>query len=261
MQQSLYGLRGIVTDSCTGHPIEAQVFITGHDYDNSHVYSRLPVGNYHRPLIAGNYAVTYSAPGYTSKTISNITISNNTTTIKDVSLAPVKPSAEFTSNKTVINAGESIQFTDMSSNNTNSWLWNFEGGTPGSSTLQNPVIIYNLPGTYYVSLTAANGCMSDVKLKNNLIQVNPLSVYSYTISHTELKLYPNPVKDELFVKLPEAGKDAQLFIYDVLGNLISTFQIKNSSDVLKLNISYLNAGIYYLRCVEESNIFIGKFFK
>ena len=55
MEQSLFGLRGIVTDSITGAPLKAKIEILGHDVDSSHVYSNLPIGNYHRHIYQGNY--------------------------------------------------------------------------------------------------------------------------------------------------------------------------------------------------------------
>jgi hypothetical protein len=88
LEQCQYGIKGIVTDSITGIPLKASVFIQGHDMDSSHVYSTLPLGNYYRPIYAGNYNVTYSAPGYYSKTISSGVV-NKTSTIKDVQLVPI----------------------------------------------------------------------------------------------------------------------------------------------------------------------------
>ena len=88
MEQSLFGLRGIVTDSITGNPLKVRVEISGHDIDSSHVYSNLPVGNYHRYLFQGNYNLTFSKLGYHSKTI-NVSILNNSTHIKNIELVPV----------------------------------------------------------------------------------------------------------------------------------------------------------------------------
>ena len=87
MEQSLYGIRGIVTDSITGVPLKAKIEITGHDLDSSHVYSNLPIGNYHRHIFQGNYNLTFSKNGYYPKTI-NATILNNDIVIEDVQLLP-----------------------------------------------------------------------------------------------------------------------------------------------------------------------------
>ena len=85
IEESLNGLRGIVSDSITGQPLNARVEIFGHDYDSSHVYSNLPVGNYHRYLSPGNYLVNFSAQGYQSKSI-NVDIYNATPTVLNVQL-------------------------------------------------------------------------------------------------------------------------------------------------------------------------------
>ena len=86
IEQGMYGLHGVIADSLTGEPLFAEVYINNHDTDSSEVYSRLPIGDYHRYLYSGNYSLTYSADGYISKTISSVAITNNETTILDVKL-------------------------------------------------------------------------------------------------------------------------------------------------------------------------------
>tara|TARA_B100002052_G_scaffold179913_2_gene163880 strand:+ start:87272 stop:88807 length:1536 start_codon:yes stop_codon:yes gene_type:complete len=88
MEQSLFGLRGIVTDSITGEPLNAKVEIYNHDVDSSHVFSHLPVGNYHRYLYQGNYNITFTKNGYYPKTI-NTTVLNNNITIENIELVPI----------------------------------------------------------------------------------------------------------------------------------------------------------------------------
>lgn len=64
-----HGIHGTVTDSLTGEPLEAIIYIADHDLDHSYVETSLPHGDYHRPIKGGQYAVTYSAEGYLPKTI------------------------------------------------------------------------------------------------------------------------------------------------------------------------------------------------
>lgn len=64
-----FGLHGRVTDSLTGEPVLAKVFVENHDADHSYVETALQAGDYHRPIKGGTYSVTYSAPGYVPKTI------------------------------------------------------------------------------------------------------------------------------------------------------------------------------------------------
>ena len=108
IKQSTYGLRGIITDSLTGTPLEAKVEIIGFDVDSSHVYSDLPIGNYHRYLIQGNYQVTFSKSGYNSKTV-DVAINDGLPTYLDVQLSNSNNSVgiEFQENpKTIVNSSD-----------------------------------------------------------------------------------------------------------------------------------------------------------
>jgi hypothetical protein len=86
LEQAFNGIQGTVTDSKTGGPLHAKVYIENHDKDNSHVYSNLPHGDYYRPIIAGTYDITFSSDGYHPKTIENVIVENNKATILNVEL-------------------------------------------------------------------------------------------------------------------------------------------------------------------------------
>lgn len=57
MEESLYGLRGQITHCFTGEPLEAEIYIPGHDVDNSSVFSLPENGSYFRYLDNGSYPV------------------------------------------------------------------------------------------------------------------------------------------------------------------------------------------------------------
>jgi Zn-dependent metalloprotease len=101
-------------------------------------------------------------------------VEDYTVDISDIGGQP--PVADFTSDVTTIDAGDSVNFTDLSTNNPTSWSWTFPGGTPGASTAQNPTITYNTAGTYDVSLTATNAYGSDSVTKTGYIEVLPVNV-------------------------------------------------------------------------------------
>jgi len=81
--------------------------------------------------------------------------------------------AEFSADKTSICAGDQITFTDESFNAVNGWTWNFQGGVPLTSILENPTVTYSTPGLYQVTLTATDGPNSDIETKTNYIRVLP----------------------------------------------------------------------------------------
>ena len=80
--------------------------------------------------------------------------------------------ANFSTDKTSIYEGESISFTDLSSNNPTTWNWSFTGGTPTVSNSQNPTVTYDTEGSYSVSLTASNTGSTDTKTSTDLITVS-----------------------------------------------------------------------------------------
>lgn len=65
--------------------------------------------------------------------------------------------AAFTSNVSEICYGGQVQYYDQSTGNITGWEWTFYGGTPATSTEQNPVVTYLYPGGYDVSLTVSDG--------------------------------------------------------------------------------------------------------
>ncbi len=84
---------------------------------------------------------------------------------------PQPPVADFTASSTLIEEGQSIAFTDTSTNTPTSWTWSFPGGNPSSSTAQNPTVTYNTAGIYNVTLTAANAADQDTETRVNYITV------------------------------------------------------------------------------------------
>ncbi len=80
---------------------------------------------------------------------------------------------DFTQDKIQICAGDAVQYTDLSYNDVNTWEWTFSGGTPATSNLQNPSIVYNTPGTYDVKLISGDGTNDDTLIKNMAITVLP----------------------------------------------------------------------------------------
>jgi len=64
------------------------------------------------------------------------------------------PVAGFSASHTILTEGTSVQFSDESTNEPTSWLWDFGDGE--TSQTQNPAHTYTTPGLYTVSLTSSN---------------------------------------------------------------------------------------------------------
>ncbi|MBK9330085.1 MAG: PKD domain-containing protein [Sphingobacteriales bacterium] len=97
------------------------------------------------------------------------------------------PTADFSASQTAITTGNSVNFTDLSTGNPTSWSWSFQGGTPATSTLQNPTNIqYNTAGTYTVSLVATNANGNDTKTKTGYIVVSDVNPQLPTLTTTAI---------------------------------------------------------------------------
>lgn len=92
--------------------------------------------------------------------------------VTGVSGSPSAPTASFTSSGTSVCAGQSISFTSTSTGNPTSYSWSFPGGTPSTSTLQNPTVTYATAGTYDVTLTATNVGGSNASNQTSYVTVN-----------------------------------------------------------------------------------------
>lgn len=123
---------------------------------------------------------------------------------------------------------------DANNNNQNKIFYKIEqswinSGFPGSLLIR-PIVGQNM--------ILGTGKISEVEFSN------------------ELKLYPNPAKNQFFIDKKYFGKNpnATIYIYSMYGSLVSQQEI--SSNVV--NISNLSPGLYVVKMTAGNNIFTGK---
>ena len=83
------------------------------------------------------------------------------------------PSAQIAADKLKINClNDTVKFVDHSAVRLNSatWEWTFPGGTPSTSNLENPIVIYNAPGNYDVTLRIQDAYGVDTQTIVGLIE-------------------------------------------------------------------------------------------
>ena len=84
--------------------------------------------------------------------------------------------------KVTILETESVKFIDLSEGEAIAWNWKFNGGTPSTSTEQNPTIVYNTAGKYDVELTVTFADGTDSKTKTEFVTVTgvaPTAIIGY----------------------------------------------------------------------------------
>ena len=85
--------------------------------------------------------------------------------------------ADFTANSTTIcHPGDTVLFADLTKCEVTQWQWTFPGGTPDTSTQQNPQVVYNIPGSHDVTLFVSDGSSDDLITKTGYIEVYELDI-------------------------------------------------------------------------------------
>jgi PKD repeat protein len=254
MKQALYGLTGKVTDAVSGEPLYSEVFIEDHDADSSWVYTDGETGRYFRPLHAGTYDITFSATGYVTQTIEGISTDNGMLTELDVMLEGDILLADFAASETTIAAGNSIDFTDLSTGMPVSWEWTFEGGEPATSTDQHPLdIFYAETGIYDVTLTVTNAFGSNTLTKEDYIVVDQPSGNSVARSQ-ELLLFPNPTSGQLKIKAPDRINTVS--ISSLEGKEL--INIQPGRNAITMSLESLPDGIYILILTTDNEVMTRK---
>jgi PKD repeat protein len=119
------------------------------------------------------------------------------------------------------------------------YLWTFEGGVPYFSHCSNPVVHWDKPGIYTVSLLVGNGVGVDKFVLEKYITIKNI---------TGLKAYPNPTQDILIV---EAKHLKRIDILNINGTLILTESCRTNHHIVKVN--HLPAGLYLLRVTYDND--------
>ena len=76
-----------------------------------------------------------------------------------------------------------------------------------------------------------------------------------------LVLYPNPVRDQLYIKLEHHYQKTQFAIYDTHGKLVVLRNYDVSDPLIRVNVSQLPSGIYFYKILSGISIKQGKLIK
>ena len=179
--------------------------------------------------------IVYSEAGEFNVTLSvSSDIGTDDTTMVGYIQVVAAPVPNFTSPNRYIQAGATTTFADYTSGNPTSWLWQFEGGTPETSGLQDPgEILYSTVGDYDVTLTASNEYGSQSVTKPNYIHVGDVPQADFMASETFIAVGTSIN----FVDQSTNSPTTWTWVFE--GGTPGTSSNKNPS-----NITYEQVGIY-----------------
>lgn len=213
------GLAVNFTDQSTGATSWSWTFGDGGNstqQNPSHTYASN--GTYQVCLTADNA----NCPA--QNTCNNVTVTSGSSGV---------PQAAASVSTTNICVGDTVFFYDQSSNNPSSYLWSFPGGSPATSTQANPLVIYNTPGVYNISLTATNALGSSTANYSNYVYVHANTVADF-----------NQINNALTVNFIDQSMNATNFTWSFGDNSAS-----NQSSPVH---TYASPGSYWV-CLTASN--------
>ena len=172
---------------------------------------------------------------------------SDTLTKEDYITVGVVPAADFVANQTVLLAGLPVDFTSLSIGSGLTYNWYFEGGTPESSSEEMPTgIVFYEAGFFDVQLIVSNEFGADTLLKPDYIEAQPEAVNS--LDQISLVVFPNPVVDLLHIQM-ENNTPWTVNLFNFTGKIVS--QKKVSTNMLIMDVSHLNSGIYILKVKSD----------
>jgi PKD repeat protein len=148
---------------------------------------------------------------------------------------------------TLIAAGEQVTFNgSFAGFKPTAWRWQFEGGTPATSTEQNPTVTYTRPGQYRVTLTTSNATMSHTLEKEEYIHVTAES----------LLVYPNPASGIITIEQAARKQVQQVELINRYGQTALRQPVEDR--VVQLDVRDLPAGMYILRITSSDGLSVKK---
>lgn len=238
------GNQAVFSDESTGNPTSWEWTFEGGDPATSNLQTPPPV-TYNT---AGLYGVTL--------TVTN-PAGTNTITMSDFMDIGFAPEADFSASQTLVLTGESIDFEDLSSNDPTSWLWEFEGGSPESSSEQNPAgITYNSPGDYYVTLTASNPYGESIVTREAYIHVGDVGIDDHA-SVKSFSVYPNPSNGMITVKAIPGKNIHKITIRNTHGQEVMQVHPQNSL-TQSIRLAELEKGMYFVEITGDTRTYLEK---
>ncbi|MBT3453417.1 MAG: PKD domain-containing protein, partial [Lentimicrobiaceae bacterium] len=165
------------------------------------------------------------------------------------------PITDFEANKTSVSPGGVVSFTDLTLNNPDQWSWSFDGGSPSTSTYQNPTVRFNTPGIYNISLVTSNLGGSDSLLKEDYIHVAIVDI-GENMSDKKPSIYPNPSNGLFTIEFNNVFiSDVEIEIKTASGKSIQVHKKINASESFSVDMNDSPNGIYLINIYDgTSNI-------
>jgi len=264
------GITGVIRDSVTLEPIEAEVQVQQHiNPDINPRLSRPDYGRYRRLLAPGSYTLTFLKPDYQTKTIYNVVVTSGGPTEIDVLLRPLHPrppapEPEYPPQDTTITV-DTVTFIWNSSVYADYYLfelfyeYDFQNPVYIDSAVADTFLIFPTPlpdslYTWRVKGGNDNGWGPYSELWSFAIETSTSVGDCHASAPSNFRLHqntPNPFNPFTSIRfsLPR-NSDVCIEFYNVLGQKIDSIDLKSAHSGehrIEWNGSGFPSGVYFYK--------------
>ena len=175
-----------------------------------------------------------------------------------IAIGPDPIYTNFIAEDTLVEPGDTIQFTDLS-NDAETWEWDFDNDGTIDSYEQNPTYTYQDTGYYTVklSITGYGGVIEDYGIRYDYIHVDDLTnIAIINEIKCNINIYPNPAKNKLTVILPNCSEEViNLTLYNSKGKIIRDYNLRKNNSAqnpISIPVSDLLEGIYFVKVKTDT---------
>ena len=236
--------------STSDHPIigswvDGDVELT--DGNNTYTYSVTEFDNIIADVAFGTYTYTFTRPGACPVTG---TVEVSCATIESQSGNVFLPivSEDASVDTTVTQNGEMLTANVAGANITYQWI-DCDNGNAAIDGETNQMFTATTNGSYAVIITDTACGVSDTSA---CYDVNTLSVDTIETS-LGVKVYPNPVINDVQVTFGRTGQKVEIQIFDITGKLVNKVN-KFNSESCNIQMSELTSGNYILKINVDGDI-------
>ncbi len=269
------GITGVIRDSVTLEPIEAEVQVLQHiNADINPRLSRPDYGRYRRLLAAGSYTLRFIKEDYSTRTVYNVGVTNSGPTEVDMLLKPLYPRPpapllNYPLEDTTLN-DNMVVFDWNPSDLADYYLFelyqrpDLETPIYVDSSLIDTSFSLDTPLSdtmYYWAVKGGNsngwGPYSELWMFRVEVLTGTDDPTFQPYAFELYQNYPNPFNMETVIPVNVfGGTDAKLVVYDIRGRLIRKYGISAASDYVVQQISWdgknfrgieVKSGVYFYR--------------
>jgi hypothetical protein len=154
--------------------------------------------------------------------------------------------------------GNQVQYYGSCSSNPSGWSWFFNGGSPLTSSQQNPVVNYSAPGQYITALSVyggPNSCSAALSNKNDTVVIVTTGIGNNNADGFNMNLIQtqNPQLEIINNK----SQKVQIALHDLNGQLIETVfdgELSQGKNLLSVQTFNIPAGVYLISLSKEDGV-------